>query len=126
MENLYKEFTDSGRDMTLSEFSLKFKQAKALIDYLTFGRIDYTNPQLVERFNNCVMELVTYEFDQEKDFLKGHRSDGIKSETVGSQRVDYLTATVDDINKLDAMKQNKYVGIVKKYFGLTGLMYRGA
>ena len=125
MENLYKEFTDSGRDMTLSEFSLKFKQAKALIDYLTFGRIDYTNPQLVERFNDCVMELVTYEFDQEKDFLKGHRLNGIKSETVGSQRVDYLTATVDDMNKLDAMKQNKYVGIVKKHFGLTGLMYRG-
>lgn len=125
MENLYKEFTDSGREMNLPEFSLRFKQAKALIDYLTFGRIDYDDPQLVERFNLCVMELIIYDFDKEQEFSNAYRNDGIKSETVGSQRVDYLTMTVENMSQLDDIKQNKFVGIVKKHFGLTGLMYRG-
>lgn len=125
MENLYKEFTDSGREMNLPEFSLRFKQAKALIDYLTFGRIDYDDPQLVERFNLCVMELIIYDFDKEQEFSNAYRNDGIKSETVGSQRVDYLTMTVENISQLDDIKQNKFVKIVKKHFGLTGLMYRG-
>lgn len=125
MENLYKEFTDSGREMNLPEFSLRFKQAKALIDYLTFGRIDYDDPQLVERFNLCVMELIIYDFDKEQEFSNAYRNDGIKSETVGSQRVDYLTMTVENMSQLDDIKQNKFVKIVKKHFGLTGLMYRG-
>lgn len=125
MENLYKEFTGSGRDMTLPEFSLKYKQAKALIDYLTFGRINYNDPDLKRLFEECVLSLISFDFDRRKRLDEAYRTDGIKSETVGSQKIDYAVATFDDFEKLMMSKDSHYFGIVKRYFGLTGLMYRG-
>lgn len=97
---------------------------KRLIDYYTFNRIDYTDPKMKSLVDECIQELINLD-EKLKDKIDRYDSDGKKSESIGSQKVEYLTLDIDKIGNLERKNESKIYKIIKVYFGHTGLMYRG-
>lgn len=115
------DFKTLSKELNLDEedYKKRFKFYKRLIDYYTFER-----PKDDDRVLECINELINLDLkDEEK--LKNYKTDGIKSETVGSQRVEYQVYSLDEVRKLYNIKTKRIYSIIKSYFAHTGLMYRG-
>ncbi len=97
---------------------------KRLIDYYTFNRIDYSDTNMKSLVDECIQELINLDEDLKNKVAK-YDSDGKKSESIGSQKVEYLTLDIDKIASLERRNESKIYKIIKVYFGHTGLMYRG-
>lgn len=97
---------------------------KRLIDYYTFNRIDYSDPNMKSLVDECIQELINLD-EKLKDKISRYDSDGKKSESVGSQKVEYLALDIDKIANIEKENKSKIYKIIKVYFGHTGLMYRG-
>ena len=97
---------------------------KRLIDYYTFNRIDYSDENMKSLVDECIAQLMKLDEDLNKK-VKKYDSDGKKSESIGSQKVEYLTIDIDKIASLERKNESKIYKIIKVYFGHTGLMYRG-
>lgn len=97
---------------------------KRLIDYYTFNRIDYDDPEMKSLVDECIAQLMILDEDI-KTKMTQFDSGGKKSESIGSQKVEYLTLDADQIRRLEASNNSKIYKIIKVYFGHTGLMYRG-
>lgn len=97
---------------------------KRLIDYYTFNRIDYSDENMKSLVDECIAQLIALDEDLKNKVAK-YDSDGKKSESIGSQKVEYLTLDIDKIANLERKNNSKIYKIIKVYFGHTGLMYRG-
>lgn len=97
---------------------------KRLIDYYTFNRIDYSDENMKSLVDECIAQLIALDEDLKNKVAK-YDSDGKKSESIGSQKVEYLTLDIDKIANLERSNESKVYKIIKVYFGHTGLMYRG-
>lgn len=97
---------------------------KRLIDYYTFNRIDYSDKNMKSLVEECIAQLIALDEDLKNKVAK-YDSDGKKSESIGSQKVEYLTLDIDKIANLERSNESKIYKIIKVYFGHTGLMYRG-
>lgn len=97
---------------------------KRLIDYYTFNRIDYSDEKMKSLVDECIKELSNLDKKLD-DTVNQFDSGGKKSESIGSQKVEYLTVDIDKIAKLERANNSKVYKIIKVYFGHTGLMYRG-
>lgn len=97
---------------------------KRLIDYYTFNRIDYSDENMKSLVDECIAQLMSLD-ENLKDKVAKFDSDGKKSESIGSQKVEYLTLDIDKIASLERRNESKIYKIIKVYFGHTGLMYRG-
>ncbi len=111
-------------NLTEEDFKRKFNFYKRIIDYFTFGRIDYEDEEQKGRVLECILELINYDLEDKKK-IEHYNKDGIKSEAVGTQRVEYLTLDLDTLKKLKDEKSKRIYNTIKIYIGLTGLMYRG-
>ncbi len=120
------DFKTLSEDLNLSEedFKRKFNFYKRIIDYFIFGRIDYDDEEQKGRVLECILELINYDLEDNKR-LEQYNKDGIKSEAVGTQKVEYLTLDLETLKKLKDEKSKRIYNTIKIYFGLTGLMYRG-
>lgn len=98
---------------------------KRLIDYYTFNRIDYSDENMKSLVDECIAQLIALDEDLKNKVAK-YDSDGKKSESIGSQKIEYLTLDIDKIANLERKNNSKIYKIIKVYFGHTGLMYRGA
>lgn len=97
---------------------------KRLIDYYTFNRIDYDDPEMKSLVDECIAQLNRLDEDL-KNKVAQLDSDGKKSESVGSHKVEYLTLDLDKLASLERKNESRVYKIIKVYFGHTGLMYRG-
>ena len=117
----YDKFIELGGNTEIPQayFNANIKPINRLINYYTFDRIDINNEDHVSRKEECIVELIDYDYN---NHLEDAEVGNIKSETVGGHRVDYnVTSNLEKESYRDAQKYE----IIKKYFGHTGLMYRG-
>ena len=103
--NFYKE-TYQGKVSSVDFPRLEI-QASSIVDLYTFNRIGEPD----EKVKFAVCELVDYMHD-----LEGTGNKEIASEKVGTYSVTYVEKET---------VQDKQKNIVKKWLGLSGLMYRG-
>lgn len=122
---LYQRYEAEGGKLPLSEFTKQVRCGIVLLNYYTFERIDYNDLALRQKAEDCLLELVELYEDNKKLLDNYGQSQGIKSETVGDLKEEYLTASLDEQRKLESGLQKKQLSIIKMYFGLSGLMYRG-
>lgn len=110
----YDRFIQLGGSDTLPLADFKRLQLKygSMIDYYTFGRIDYKSGAHKDNVEGCITEMITEHLNR--------KSKGVKSETVGDYSVTYQG--VEDIENVlkEALIEN-----IRKHFLHTGLMYRG-
>lgn len=120
--DFYKK--ESGGDLSAEEFPRYEREARAIIDYYTFGRIAEPLP---EKVRDCMLELIRFKRDISKATSEG--SGVVVSETVG----DHTLHFADGLNLLGLQTGAKTgktqseleYEIVVKYLMNTGLMYRG-
>lgn len=124
----YDEFISLGGNRDLVNENL-FKEVQIpyaeYINSYTFNRVNFNqvNSELVIKFKYCLVELIN-EFQSPK-WTSLDNTQGISSESVGTEKVSYLVSTISDLNSLERSKLKKVNSVIRKYFALTGLMYRG-
>ncbi len=116
---------ESGGDISAEEFPMYEREARAIIDYYTFGRIVEPLP---DKVLDCMLELIKFKRDVSKATTDG--SGVIKSETVGDHTIHFadgadLLGLQTGANTGKTQSELEYE-IVAKYLMNTGLMYRGA
>lgn len=97
---------------------------KQLIHYCTFERIDLGDTEQKKRFDDTLEALVRYRMDLENE-LNTAGNGGVKSETVGTQKVEYHSIGYAEKLSLKDLSKTKEYQIIKSFWGHTGLMYRG-
>lgn len=121
----YEEFITLGGNKTVSQdyFNSNIDGYSELIDYYTFYRIDYTMTEQLEKADKCLVELINNSYAT--DVASGAFTAGIAAETVGQHKVEYSEISASERLNLVRDKEVIEYRIVKKYFALSGLMYRG-
>lgn len=117
----HKRFLELGGNTEIPQayFNANIKPINRLINYYTFDRIDINNEEHVSRKEECIVELMQFDYQNK---VNDDENGNIKSESVGSHRVDY---NVQSVSEKEAQRDSEKYEIIKKYFGHTGLMYRG-
>ena len=115
----YEKFIELGGNSEIPQAVFTNREAEYIswINYYTFDRINYLDPVMIERVNRNLVELINKSHSDELE-----RKSNIKSESVGSHRVDY---TVEDNKTYNARLDAETYDIIRKYWAHTGLMYRG-
>lgn len=93
-----------------------------LIHYYTFDR-DLSN--YTETMEKCIAELIEYRKFNDGLVKSLQNSIGKKSEKVGQHSIDYGDYGDAQIDAMLTRRHKREYEIIKKYFGVTGLMYRG-
>lgn len=96
-----------------ADFKRLANKARAHIDYLTFGRIDWDS--VGDNIKACICEVCEAEYRAERV----ENGEVVASEKVGEVSVTYASSSSKNLSKT-------VHGIVSKYLMHTGLMYRGA
>lgn len=129
----YDEFIEEGFNpsISLAEFKYISRRVKRQINYRTFRRFDYDNPEYIYYYNEILLSVLS-ELEHRgllhlTDNEEVEAQKQIKSETIGSQKVEYV---VDSGNSMsDEVRESKIDKcidrIIKEYLAHTGLMYRG-
>lgn len=123
----YERYIELGGDAETPRafFNTKKIELSSMIDYYTFNRINYLDPLMSERVENTLMLLIANSYSEhtKRQEVKESNNFGVKSESVGSHRVDYLNLESDE--SYQARVDAQSYEIIKKLWAHTGLMFRG-
>lgn len=128
----YGDYIEEGfSPISEKEFKYIVRLIKRKVNYRTFNRFNYNDKTHIYYFNEIV--LTTLQELEHKGLLnldddsKSNDQRIIKSESVGTQKVEYVVDskyTMTDEEK--DTKIDKIIDrVIKEYLGHTGLMYRG-
>lgn len=124
----YEKFKELGGNEGISQayFKAAYIEAKNLINYYTFNRIKKDNEEIINKFNETVVLLINYSFEESlaSSNLRQKASLGIKSESVGKHSVSYGTSE-DELKAYNKRVDEEKYNIIKSIWAHTGLMYRG-
>lgn len=99
-----------------ADFLRVSKKAKSMIDFYTFGRIDWGVASAAAKM--CICDVAELLFSAEQLSQSGV----VSSESVGAYKLSYDKSAEVELVK-EPEKRAK--AIVERYFAHTGLMYRG-
>lgn len=121
----YGEYLEMGGDKTLpvDDFRATARDMKQRIDYYTFKRLNFEDEETKTEVKSCIFNMVQ---EAIKDIWKSENmSTNIASETVGRHSVSYKTFGVAEVKEIEKAKDKALYEIIKRYFGLSGAMYKG-
>lgn len=111
------------KDISLELFNRYKLRLGTEIKFYVFDRLDFENEKHIKMYEKCLTELINLVNDNLKNLED--MSNATKSETIGRQSITY--GDNSDLVKREIRNEELRVyKIIKKHFGLSGLMYRGA
>lgn len=111
------------KDISLELFNRYKLRLETEIKFYVFDRLDFENEKHIKMYEKCLTELINLVDDNLKNLED--MSNSTKSETIGRQSITY--GDNSDLVKREIRNEELRVyKIIKKHFGLSGLMYRGA
>ena len=125
VQEMFQEYKRSGGEIEEGPFLALVKKYKKVVDYYTFERIDYDNDYYKSLARDCVLALIQEHEKNERNLSELGTHGGVKSETVGKLRQEYVTLTMDERRRWETNFEKIIRGIISFYFAQTGLMYRG-
>ena len=128
----YEEYKDMGGTLNETAFNNVEFEARALIDWYTFNRLqnDIIYPEAVKR---CVFNLVNIAGKKQQAFSLGQDNEGNITSAISSQSNDGVSISYNTMNASEAFKvsKNEMITVINQYLqGVTNelgrkLLYRG-
>lgn len=128
----YEEYKDMGGTLNETAFNNVEFEARALIDWYTFNRLqnDTIYPEAVKR---CVFNLVNIASKKQQAFSLGQDNEGNITSAISSQSNDGVSISYNTMNASEAFKvsKNEMITVINQYLqGVTNelgrkLLYRG-
>lgn len=124
----YATYQDLGGKIAEDDFDAHIAQAESYLNYYTQNRIS-TPTRSVQEALKAIVDLIeedSKEFTALKETQAVHGA--IKAQAAGQTRIEYSDPGRADIlswDKRQEVLEKSIYKIVKRWLGLTGLMYRG-